>query len=184
MDVEINSVTEHKKPGAAFSGFCLKDWRLPTLAEAIQPLPSAMQCLTAEFGMGSGRTTAVLPPNCYTRPPRICRSELTPCFVKDHIRNKFGDSLKTTHRKHVEHFSNSRVEIRFSNKGKSDQAARPISSSQLNTSRCLHSWPIKRVVCPWSLGSLRSGKQYLGMSLALRCFQRLSLPHMATQRCP
>ena len=172
------------KPGEDLSGFCLKDWRLPTLAEAIQPLPSAMQCLTAEFGMGSGRTTAVLPPNCYTRPPRIRRSELTPCFVKDHIRNKFGDSLKTTHRKHVEHFSNSRVEIRFSNKGKSDQAARPISSSQLNTSRCLHSWPIKRVVCPWSLGGLRPGKQYLGMSLALRCFQRLSLPHMATQRCP
>ena len=66
----------------------------------------------------------------------------------------------------------------------SDQASRPISTSQLNTSRRLYLWPIKRVVCPWSLGSLRSGKQYLGRSLALRCFQRLSLPHMATQRCP
>ena len=72
----------------------------------------------------------------------------------------------------------------FPLKEKSDQASRPISTSQLNTSRCLHFRPIKRVVCPWSLGSLRSGIQYLGMSLALRCFQRLSLPHMATQRCP
>ena len=27
------------------------------------------------------------------------------------------------------------------------------------------------------------GKPYLEMSLALRCFQRLSLPHLATQRC-
>src|ERR1039458_9269977 len=84
------------KPGEDFSGFCLKDWRLPTLAEAIQPLPSAMQCLTAEFGMGSGRTTAVLPPNCYTRSPRICRSEFEPCSVKDHIRNRFGRSEEHT----------------------------------------------------------------------------------------
>ena len=52
---------ENKKPREKSPGF-LKDWRLPTLAEAIQPLPSAMQCLTAVFGMGTGRTTAVLPP--------------------------------------------------------------------------------------------------------------------------
>ena len=43
----------------------LKNWRLPTLAEAIQPLPSATLRLTAEFGKGSGRTTALWPPkNC------------------------------------------------------------------------------------------------------------------------
>src|SRR5438477_12191649 len=40
----------------------LKDWRQPTLAESIKPLPSARLCLTAEFGMGSGRTTALWPP--------------------------------------------------------------------------------------------------------------------------
>jgi hypothetical protein len=34
----------------------------------------------------------------------------------------------------------------------------------------VHVQPIKRVVCPWSLGALRHGKQYLGRSLALRCF--------------
>ena len=39
-----------------------KNWRQPTLAEAIQPLPSARQCLTAVFGMGTGRTTASWPP--------------------------------------------------------------------------------------------------------------------------
>src|SRR4051812_20179954 len=39
---------------------CLgKIWRQPTLAEAIQPLPSARLCLTAVFGMGTGRTTAL-----------------------------------------------------------------------------------------------------------------------------
>lgn len=34
----------------------------PTLAQAIQALPSATQRLTAEFGMGSGRTTALMSP--------------------------------------------------------------------------------------------------------------------------
>ena len=57
----------NKKPGEQGSPGFLKDWRLPTLAEAIQPLPSAMQCLTAVFGMGTGRTTAVLPPNWCVR---------------------------------------------------------------------------------------------------------------------
>jgi hypothetical protein len=39
-----------------------KIWRQPTLAEPIEPLPLAMLCLTAEFGMGSGRATALWPP--------------------------------------------------------------------------------------------------------------------------
>ena len=39
-----------------------KNWRQPTLAESIKPLPSARLCLTAEFGKGSGRTTALWPP--------------------------------------------------------------------------------------------------------------------------
>ena len=67
---------------------------------------------------------------------------------------------------------------------KSDQAARPISIGPLNGLLRLHAQPINPVVCRGSLGILRSGKPYLGRSLALRCFQRLSLPHMATQRCP
>ena len=39
-----------------------KIWRLPTLAQPIDALPSAMQRLTAEFGMGSGRATALWSP--------------------------------------------------------------------------------------------------------------------------
>ena len=53
-----------------------------------------------------------------------------------------------------------------------------ISTSQLNTLLCLHLWPINLVVFQES-----QRKPYLGMSLALRCFQRLSLPYIATQRC-
>jgi hypothetical protein len=166
----------------------LKDWRLPTLAEAIQPLPSALQCLTAVFGMGTGRTTAVMPPKCLctgclgmaTR--AICR-KLCRTNVKERLRSGFGGSLKTTHRGEKAGHTIRELKLFFL-KGKSNQAARPISTGQLNASRRLHSQPIKRVVCPWSLGALRHGKHYLGRSLALRCFQRLSLPHMATQRCP
>jgi hypothetical protein len=48
--------------GETALGNDLKDWRRPTLAEPIEPLPSARRCLTAEFGMGSGRATALWPP--------------------------------------------------------------------------------------------------------------------------
>src|SRR5437667_6310466 len=45
------------------SALCSKrSWRRPTLAEARQPLPLARLRLTAEFGMGSGRSTALWPP--------------------------------------------------------------------------------------------------------------------------
>ena len=42
--------------------------------------------------------------------------------------------------------------------GKSDQASRPISTGRLKASQLLHVQPIKRVVCPWSSGTLRSGE--------------------------
>ena len=45
--------------GAALWG---KIWRQPTLAEPIGPLPLARLRLTAEFGMGSGRATALWSP--------------------------------------------------------------------------------------------------------------------------
>src|SRR5689334_8607916 len=53
---------EKKAETKFFASAFLKGWRLPTLAESIRPLPSARLCLTAEFGMGSGRTTALWPP--------------------------------------------------------------------------------------------------------------------------
>ena len=170
----------------------MKNWRLPTLAEPIGLLPSARLCLTAEFGMGSGRTTALWPPrNGSQKPARQARisNPNSALIFRLNLKEQTGlnrDSLKTAHRiteqllfvSFKSHSSSSKK------KKKSDQAARPISTSRLNVLQRLHLWPIKRVVCPWSLGSLRPGKHYLGRSLALRCFQRLSLPHMATQRCP
>ena len=59
------------------------------------------------------------------------------------------------------------------------QDKRMISIDELHTLLRFHRRPINVVVFHDP-----SGKTYLGMSLALRCFQRLSLPHLATQRCP
>src|SRR3974390_105509 len=56
------AVKKQKAGEEFFSGLLLKDWRRPTLAEPIGLLPSARLRLTAEFGMGSGRTTALWPP--------------------------------------------------------------------------------------------------------------------------
>jgi hypothetical protein len=154
--------SENKKsPENDLRGFLMKDWRLPTLAEAIQPLPSAMQRLTAVFGMGTGRTTAVLPPKCWRTatgaaapgPVRgfLTRKTFILKIVPEPEIRRFSENYT---QEPMEQFHNSRVEIAFSNKfEKSNQAARPISAGQLNTSRCLHFQPIKRVVCPWSLGT-------------------------------
>ena len=76
------------------------------------------------------------------------------------------------------------IEITISQKGKfSDQAARLISTGQLNVLPRLHTRPINEVVFLEPSGSLRSGRPHLGKGLALRCFQRLSFPHTATRRC-
>src|SRR5258706_14509162 len=52
----------NKKPKRGAFRLCERIWRQPTLAEPIGLLPSARLCLTSEFGMGSGRTTALLRP--------------------------------------------------------------------------------------------------------------------------
>src|ERR1700744_624147 len=58
------------------------------------------------------------------------------------------------------------------------QAERPISTGQLNASQRLHLLPINLVIFQGS-----SGRPHLGGGFPLRCFQRLSFPNLATQRC-
>jgi hypothetical protein len=66
------------------------------------------------------------------------------------------------------------------------QAARPISTGQLRGSvSCrFHTRPINLVVYEGSLGALRPGTPHLGAGFPLRCFQRLSVPDMATRLYP
>ena len=60
---------------------------------------------------------------------------------------------------------------------------RLISTGQLNALPRLYPRPINVVVYhePYSI---KDGRVNLGKGFVLRCFQRLSSPHVATQRCP
>jgi hypothetical protein len=69
--------------------------------------------------------------------------------------------------------SNQELEKRYKH-----QDNRMISSVKLNRLLDLHPHPINVVVFHDP-----SGRTHLGMGLALRCFQRLSLPYIAAQRC-
>ena len=58
-----------------------------------------------------------------------------------------------------------------------------ISNSPLNTLPCLHACPINPVVYGESYPT-KGEKSHLGKGFPLRCFQRLSRPHIATQHVP
>ena len=60
---------------------------------------------------------------------------------------------------------------------------RAISTGKLHALRRFHTRPINLVVYEGSLGALRLGIHDLEVSFPLRCFQRLSVPDIATRRC-
>ena len=64
------------------------------------------------------------------------------------------------------------------------QASRPISTGRLHPLPDFHLRPIHLVVFEGpSAGPKSRGNSHLGVGFPLRCFQRLSLPNIATQRC-
>src|SRR5690625_1784078 len=63
------------------------------------------------------------------------------------------------------------------------QASRVISTARLNMLPCLHLPPINVLVSNDPSESFRSGSANLGGGFPLRCFQRFSLPDIATRRC-
>ena len=62
------------------------------------------------------------------------------------------------------------------------QATRPISTAQLHTLPRFHLQPINVVVFDGSVG-IAPGSAHLEVGFPLRCIQRLSSPHIATQLC-
>src|SRR5207247_10138183 len=66
---------------------------------------------------------------------------------------------------------------------KTGQAARLISMGRLKPLRVLHLPPIDVVISDEPSGGLRHGIPRLGVCFALRGFQRLSHPNIATRRC-
>jgi hypothetical protein len=65
-----------------------------------------------------------------------------------------------------------------------DQAARWISTGQLNPLQGLHTQPINLVVFEAPLGDLRPGTTHLKVGFTLICVQRLSRPNIATEQPP
>ncbi len=75
----VHRQTTDKTKGPVFRlslSFYLMPGSSPTLAWGDPTLPSALRRFTSEFGMGSGGTTALLPPGkfCFIRP--LLRSDL------------------------------------------------------------------------------------------------------------
>ena len=60
---------------------------------------------------------------------------------------------------------------------------RPISNGPLHASRHFHFHPIYLIISEGSYFPEGNGKSHLEASFTLRCFQRLSRPYIATQRC-
>ena len=65
------------------------------------------------------------------------------------------------------------------NQGNYGQAKRPISTGKLLASQPFHIQPINVVIYHGS-----SGRTNLVVGFSLICFQRLSFPDVATERCP
>ena len=63
------------------------------------------------------------------------------------------------------------------------QASRGISTAQLHVSPRFHLPPINVLVSYDPSECLRTGNAHLGGGFPLRCFQRLSLPNVATRPC-
>jgi len=68
--------------------------------------------------------------------------------------------------------------------GLARSSPRPISTGELRTLLSLHFRPIDLVIYEGSYPLGGGGRSHLEGGFALRCFQRLSRPHMAIQPCP
>ena len=103
------------------------------------------------------------------------------------VRNGNGwvPSAIATRRHVAEDVSHPQNWLRDQVRGGARRSPRPIRIRQLNALLRLHLGPIYLVIFEGSYltGKPVSGKSHLEGGFALRCFQRLSLPHLATQRC-
>ena len=128
-------------------------------------LSSALKSLTAVFGMGTGVTSSLSPPD----------SSRLQIFL-------FICTFKTKQRlllcfPELPSSSQPLTSLSFL----AWSSPRPISISPLNTLLYLHSWPIYHLVFVGSYSC--DGISHLEVSFTLRCFQRLSAPDLATQLC-
>jgi len=124
-------------------------------------VPSARRRLTAEFGMGSGVSLALEPPNLWN-----ARAPLGGALTRDVL----SKDTEGSHDFRLPHGCGASLLLDRS------QACRAISTGQLSASPRLHLRPIDVVVFHGPQG--RPGFEG---GFPLRCLQRLSCPHIATQ---
>ena len=126
---------------------------------ATHAVPSALEGLTTEFGMESGMAPPVRSPapGCTGVLRRREYTRESSCCDDP----GFDPSP-----------------VRSKKRGGGGQDERPISTTRLNVLPRLHLWPINLV---FSEGP--SGIPGFGVSFPLRCFQRLSVPDLATRQC-
>ena len=160
-------------------------WRRPTLTGPVVPIPSALQRFTSGFGMGPGGSTALWPPEDDPVPsgPGLWPPE-PPSLAAVVLAFSMSGPLPDIHTENFIHSFNLNsshepcaVALEQSDPER-NQAGRMISTGKLHPLLHFHFRPINVVVFHDP-----SGKTHLGRSLALRCFQRLSRPNLATRPC-
>ena len=141
-------------------------------------VPSALRGLTAVFGMGTG--VALAP-----RPPAILgvQRQRHPCLAMPPVVSGVCSVVLLV-------LQQSRAALQplkmHSMAGETDcgQASRAISTARLHMLPCFHLPPINVIVSHDPSERFCAGNVHLGRGFPLRCFQRLSLPDVATRRCP
>ena len=155
------------------------------LSHRVSPaVPSALEDLTSEFEMGSGVAPPESPPEifwCLELRARLSNPSRarSPSFDLDFRKRLSALSLPAW----GAHLRDPRYHLNRDSENNGDQAARPISTGQLHALQRFHTRPINVVVYDGPLGGLRLGIPDLEVSFPLRCFQRLSIPDIATRRC-
>ena len=141
----------------------------------------ALGSLTAEFGMGSGTGSPLIPPG---RPKTddghrkaADRSRSIPRGRND-VHCKLVIHLSSIRRHSTSVLRRLSTVIRCALKMSAIKFKRAISTGKLNALPRLHTRPINVVVYHGS-----SGRTRFEVGFPLRCFQRLSRPHIATQHC-
>ena len=125
--------------------------------EASLAVPSALEGLTAGFGMGPGVSPSLWP-------PQRCGVVWAVVVAVSPEPHSGRETLLAV--------------------GGCVPSPRPVSTGQLHPLRGFHFRPINPVVWLGALPGRAGGRPGLEAGFPLRCFQRLSLPDVANQPCP
>ena len=159
----------------------LKCWRYLFFRPVSRQVSSAQMSLTSVFGMGTGGPSSQSTPTYFLVNKKVSKENFNGCFLAAfffterlcfHTLKTEQNNLRTL-RKRLHSYS---LEPAFRS------SPRLISTGQLHTLLHFHLRPINDIVyvVPYSIKDERS---HLRESFTLRCFQRLSRPHLATLLC-